>query len=88
MHARKLLELIGLQSCGYASRGRQVCHCHQQISKQALQRCSPRPAVLAVGDDVDVGVAVGDRVLFSKYSSSGACRGAIWAVFCPGSGPG
>ncbi|KAI7843931.1 hypothetical protein COHA_002471 [Chlorella ohadii] len=26
--------------------------------------------VLAVGDDVDVGVAVGDRVLFSKYSSS------------------
>ncbi|KAI3436540.1 hypothetical protein D9Q98_005957 [Chlorella vulgaris] len=26
--------------------------------------------VLAVGDAVDVGVAVGDRVLFSKYSSS------------------
>lgn len=27
--------------------------------------------MLAVGDDVDVGVAAGDRVLFSKYSSSG-----------------
>lgn len=27
--------------------------------------------VLAVGDDVDIGVATGDRVLFSKYSSSG-----------------
>jgi hypothetical protein len=27
--------------------------------------------VLAKGDDVDVDVAVGDRVLFSKYSSSG-----------------
>jgi chaperonin GroES len=26
--------------------------------------------VLAKGDDVDVDVAVGDRVLFSKYSSS------------------
>ena len=26
---------------------------------------------MAVGEGVDVGVAVGDRVLFSKYSSSG-----------------
>ncbi|PSC72816.1 molecular chaperone [Micractinium conductrix] len=26
--------------------------------------------VLAVGEDCDIGVAVGDRVLFSKYSSS------------------
>ena len=28
------------------------------------------PAVLAVGEEVDIGVAKGDRVLFSKYSSS------------------
>ena len=26
--------------------------------------------VVAVGDEVDVGVAAGDRVLFSKYGSS------------------
>ena len=27
-------------------------------------------SVMAVGEDVDIGVAVGDTVLFSKYSSS------------------
>lgn len=28
--------------------------------------------VLAVGEECDIGVAAGDKVLFSKYSSSGA----------------
>lgn len=40
--------------------------------------------VIAVGEDVDIGVAAGDRVLFSKYSSSGepaapAGRGSVEA---------
>ena len=43
-------------------------------SSPLLPCCSAAPsAVLAVGEEVDVGVAVGDRVLFSKYSSSGEC---------------
>lgn len=38
------------------------------------------PAVLAVGEDVDIGVAAGDRVLFSKYGSSGAAAFFVLGV--------
>ena len=45
-----------------------------RVVAHAAPHPRPTPAaptpVLAVGDEVDIGVATGDKVLFSKYSSS------------------
>lgn len=74
-----------LTTCGCAGMAvlRSTLHCCWRLGGSnlpALCAAPPPSAVIAVGEDVDIGVAAGDRVLFSKYSSSGGCPSARTAA--------